>query len=88
MAVSITDIREIFETVAQSGDHLLGPDEKFVLQEGSQVNGQAFRLFITGGEKGTGMFSAPNTDYAGYLGWTKNDAYAKLRQLWSDYISM
>jgi hypothetical protein len=85
MSVLISDVRETFEYLVKVGRHLLKDGEQFALQEGSQTNGRAFRLFITGGEIGSGMSGAPLTQDRGYLGWTKREAYTELHKLISLY---
>jgi hypothetical protein len=82
---SIADVRVAFELVSKVGAHILKDGESFVLQEGSPINGRAFRLHITGGEIGSGLSGAPETDFAGYIGWTKNDAFYRLHMIADKY---
>lgn len=79
--VSIADVRTAFEVVVKVGADQLADGQKFALQEGSAINGRAFRLFVTGGDIGSGLSGAPLTADRGYIGMTKRDAFYELHRI-------
>lgn len=87
--ILIADVRKAFEATAKAGFAMLRPGEKYILEEGSPIDGKAWRLMITGGDYyQTGQGGAPLTGDRGYIGWTKREAYAKLVELEGRYSSL
>lgn len=86
MSVTIKDVREAFEMVAQTGKPLLKDNEEFVLQEGAPSVGRAWRLMVREAPS-SGWAGAPCTQDRGYLGWTKREAFLELTKLAELYAS-
>ena len=85
--VSIADVRTNFERVAKLGEKFLAEHEEYVLQEGSPLNGNAFRLYVRDKRNG-GVTGAKFTGYAGYIGWTKREAAMALDVIARGYAEM
>lgn len=85
--VSIADVRTNFERVARLGQKFLAEHEEYVLQEGSPLNGNAFRFQVRDKRNG-GVAGAKLTGYAGYIGWTKREADTALDMIARSYAEM
>lgn len=85
--ISIADVRANFERVAELGAKFLAEHEEYVLQEGSPLNGNAFRFQIRDKRNG-GVTGAKLAGYAGYIGWTKREADSALTVIARSYAEM
>jgi hypothetical protein len=82
--VSIAEVRAAFELAAIAGKRFLAENEEYVLQEGSPIAGQAFRLNVRE-TPSYGLTAAKLTGFNGYIGWTKREALDKLNELAEAY---
>lgn len=81
---TVKDVRAAFERFARLASFTLAEGEWFQLEEGSQTNGRAWRLYVRKPE-GSGLYNPKGI--SDYLGWSAAEAEARLHAL-SDGISL
>jgi hypothetical protein len=72
---TVKDVRTVFAAYADTLKSMGYDTEGLSLQEGSQTNGRADRVFTKD------QFAGPGTADRGYIGWTAAEAYQTLQTI-------
>jgi len=77
--ITVREVRAMFDRAVAAAGKVgwSGPSYRWILQEGSQTNGRAWRMYCVG--PGGGLRDVLGGD--GYLGWTTREVYQALYAL-------